>query len=203
MTTRALLGLVLTLMVACPANSCSQAVHARVDIPTTTILADNKSQSLFDDAFEWSLKNQLETGGCFKIFDVVGTLIEVSDAVERVSWRRKDSVNLECGEGEAIWHTHWAPESGWSVGCDVARGQDIYLIEKERPLGLVVCGKGRLSLIPYNYDAQADSIHKKALRELPGLKEQEDSLEKTTKKYRCPDEPRASRERPALNCKEK
>jgi hypothetical protein len=206
MKPRALFGLVLIMMVACPANSCSQVVqqvHARVDIPTTTILADNKSQDVFDAAFEWSAENHLETGGCFTLFDVVGTLIIVSDAVEKVNWRREDRVELACGKGESIWHVHWAPESGNSVGCNIARGQDIYLIEPERPLGLVVCGKGRLNLIPYNYDAKADSVHKKALRDLPGLKEEEDSLRKATNKYRCPDEPRASRERPALNCKEK
>lgn len=203
MKTRMLFGAALVTLVACPMNSCAQVDHPRVDIPNTTLLADNKTQAVFDDAWDWSVKHRLETGGCFTVFDVVGTLIVVFDAVERVTWRREDRVQLDCGKGQSIWHTHWKPEDSTSVGCNVARGQDIYLIEPERPLGLVVCGKGRLNLIPYNYTPKADSTHKAALRDSPWLQAYEDSLDKETKGYHCPDEPRASRERPALTCKEK
>lgn len=165
------------------------------------ILPDGTSQALFNDALRWSRENHLETGGCFSVYRVVGDKIIVTDAIEKVYWRREDKVLLQCAPRDGIWHTHWKPEDKATVGCNVKRAADLYLINEQSVLGLIICGIGRDSIKPYDYDEQADSTHEEYLRQNPAAVQQErrDALEEMT--YTCANEPPASRRRPTINCR--
>lgn len=182
--------------------SCvTAAPMPRVDLLAQVVITDDASQHVLEEAFRWARTHQLETGGCFRIFAVHGDKIIVTDVEERVNWRREDRVSLDCPDHSPIWHTHYKPESGSSVGCNMPRAQDLYLIDKETPLGLVVCGLGRDSVIPYNYSAKADSLHKALLADYPKMKAEEDSLERVTNGHRCGNEPAESMKRSNINCK--
>lgn len=195
MRTRLVVGLIV-LSISCVATPL------RVEMGNTIVLADDQSQALFDSALVWSRIHGLETGGCFRIFAVSGNKVIVSDAVERVVWRRADRVMLGCTEGQGIWHTHWLPEGATSVGCNVSRAMDLILIGPNRSLGLVVCGLGRDSVIPYNYSAKADSNYKASVARDPEIRAGEDSLRKEIEGFRCENEPEESLKRPSVYCKE-
>lgn len=166
------------------------------------IVADKESQALFDDAIRWSRLHGLETGGCFKVWKVIGNNVIVTDAVESVNWRRAHVVQLRCGRRDGIWHTHWSPEDSSRVGCNVQqRAKDVFLIGPESILGLVVCGVGRDSLIPFHYDAVADSLNQQHLKQNPEYAKAEERARKEYETYRCANEPHESLKRSGIKCK--
>lgn len=113
------------------------------------VLADSPSQSLFDDAVRWGRANHLETGGCFSVFSVAGKNVVVTDAVERVRWRRPLKVQLDCPERGGIWHTHYTSESDTTVGCNMSRALDRWTVGYDHTASIVICGTGRDSVILY------------------------------------------------------
>jgi hypothetical protein len=155
--------------------------------PTLTPIPDTRAQALFDDAIRWSRATGLETGGCFSILRVWGTAtLVVHDATEAVYYRRPLKVAIRCEHYQGVWHTHWLPESDSTVGCNVSRAADLYLIGPRHPFGLTVCGVGRDSVIPFTYDP----THQPP----PSPPEPGDTL------YRCKDEPVASLRRGKYTC---
>ncbi len=183
------------IIVSCAAKPVAQ------DPTRPIVLAEDNAQRLFDDAIQWSRKTGLETGGCFRVFHATNKHIVVVNAVERVKWRRSHTVLLDCAVTDGQWHTHPAKESARYVGCDVSRSADQYLIDPDAALGLIVCGVGRDSTIPYSYNAVADSGFLQFMRSHPdaaAARAQESSVED---RYRCLDEPKESLSRPIIHCK--
>lgn len=187
------------------ASACVAAAPSIVEIilEHPVVLSEIKAQRLFDDAITWSRQHELETGGCFTIHRIIGQNIIAVDARERVVWRRKHTVAVNCPTGSSIWHTHWQPRNDTLyAGCNVQRGADPRLIDPSTPLGLVICGVGRDSVIPYTYSAAADSAWEAYLAARPDYADQLRLQEDARLRYSCADEPKASRSRPeVLICK--
>lgn len=186
------IALFLVALVACGAFAGTGYSAPAVDGDGEIVLIDKQSMALFTDAIHWSRQYGLETGGCFQVFSQTGKYIIIDDAVETVRWRRPLRVLLNCHPEDGIWHTHWLAESDTVVGCNVGRSQDLWLIGPYHPFGLVICGVGKDSVIPYTYDATnkpGENMSPEAL-----AKQKADTL------YRCVDEPPASLFRPLNIC---
>ena len=182
--------------------SCAALVPMN-QTPKIYVFYENSSQALFDDAIKWSRANKLETGGCFDVFQISGNKVLVFDAVESVHWRREVAVQLDCGDTQGLWHTHWMPADGNVVGCNVNDAMDRITVSKKRRMNVVICGVGRDSVIPYVYDEEADSTLTRYLRDNPGvlLARVAEALADTN--YKCKDESAVSLARPTINCRDK
>lgn len=167
------------------------------DVTAPIVLPEKEAQALFNDAIQWSRINHLETGGCFRVFHSTGRYVIVVDVVERVEWRRQHRVHLDCKPTDGIWHTHWQTESAEFVGCNMSRAADLYLISPAAALGIVVCGLGKDSVIPYSYHPKTDSLRRELAKNAVFIQWSTEG-----NRYRCEDEPEASLKRPVINCQQ-
>lgn len=165
-----------------------------------TAFTDDISQAIFDDAMRWSRANELETGGCFSIFRNIGKMVPVYEAREEVAYRRPHMVGIVCEPDEGMWHTHWQKEDSTSVGCNVAKAQDLGTASPSRVLNLTICGVGRDSVVSYIYIAQAEADQTAWEEKNPEAVQKHNAKLEADSLGKCSREAPASLKRPTINC---
>ena len=195
------LSVIYAAVLACATTASPSSERIEIRVSEPVIIASNETQAVFDDAIAWSREHQLETGGCFTVFKVIGNKVFITDAVERVIWRRGAWVQLDCADTAAIWHTHWQEETSATVGCNVARAQDIVSISPDAALGLVICGAGRDSVIPYTHSVAEAKEQREYLEKNPDVAERMRLAHEEANRYTCAQESPESMVRPMINCR--
>lgn len=200
-------------LIACLFTACSpiqgqQDTSGTITLPLDSIkvFVDAPGLQIMYGGLAWSRQHVLETGGCYNIFNIKGYNVFVTDVTERVVWRRQHRVQLDCTGYYGSWHTHYERAKAGIVDCnmrwvpgDTVMPQDIYHANKDGRMYLVICGFGLDSVIPYAYDAAADSAQLAWDKDRPVdlqalLQEQADTL------YHCKDESVVSLRRPHIYC---
>jgi hypothetical protein len=185
------------------ATACAAASPEVVNIVVSNpiVLSASDAQQLFDDAIRWSRAHQMETGGCFSEIRVINSRVIVFDAREVVIWRRRHATQVACSINDGIWHTHWQPEDSSYVGCNMSRAADRRLIGPDM-LGLVICGVGRDSVIPYTYSYTADSSYQAYGIAHPDFARRAAISDSVNASFTCADEPEESLRRPRVLCRQ-